>query len=71
MPRDFNAEANDRYMFEEEGDVTEIYFIMKGDWAIAFDSFSKDDLQGFSLDGTDDKTKSPPDMARRGLVIAL
>jgi hypothetical protein len=30
-------------MFEEEVDVTEIYFIIKGDWAIAFNSFKFND----------------------------
>lgn len=28
-------------MYEEEVDVTEIYFILKGDWAIAFNSYFK------------------------------
>jgi len=70
MPRDFNPTASDRYIFEEEGDVTEIYFIIKGDWAIAFDSFAKNDMQGFSLEGTEEETV-PADLARRGIVVAL
>lgn len=41
MPRQFKNTAEDRYILEEEGDVTEIYFIIKGDWAIAFNSFVK------------------------------
>lgn len=28
-------------MLEEEGDVTEIFFVLKGNWAIAFDCFTK------------------------------
>jgi hypothetical protein len=28
-------------MYEEESDVTEIYFILKGEWAIAFNSYLK------------------------------
>ena len=28
MPREFNDDPGDRYIFEEEGDATEIYFIM-------------------------------------------
>ena len=42
MPREFLDDPNDRFMYEEEGDVTEIYFIIKGDWCIGFESFSKD-----------------------------
>jgi hypothetical protein len=41
MPRQFKNTAEDRYMYEEEVDVTEIYFILKGDWAIAFNSYFK------------------------------
>lgn len=41
MPRKFTNKAEDRYMYEEEGDVTEIYFILKGEWAIAFNSYLK------------------------------
>lgn len=39
MPRLFKNTAEDRYIYEEEIDVTEIYFILKGEWAIAFNSF--------------------------------
>jgi hypothetical protein len=39
MPRLFTDEPDDRYILEEEGDVTEINFIMSGTWAIAFNSF--------------------------------
>jgi len=42
MPREFLDDPNDRYIYEEEGDATEMYFIMTGDWCIAFDSFSKE-----------------------------
>lgn len=41
MPRQFKNTPEDRYLLEEEVDVTEIYFIIKGDWAIAFNSFVK------------------------------
>jgi hypothetical protein len=50
MPREFLNQESDRYIFEEEGDVTEIYFIMKGDWCVAYDSFAKDDLQGMTME---------------------
>ena len=39
MPRSFKNNAEDRYLYEEEVDVTEIYFIWKGEWAIGFNSF--------------------------------
>ena len=39
MPRLFKNSAEDRYLYEEELDVTEIYFILKGEWAISFNSF--------------------------------
>lgn len=50
MPREFLDDPNDRYILEEEGDVTEIYFIMAGHWAVCFDSYTKDDLEGLQLD---------------------
>jgi hypothetical protein len=31
----------DRYMYEEEGDVSEIIFIISGEWAVAFNSYLK------------------------------
>jgi hypothetical protein len=40
MPREFLDDPSDRYIYEEEGDVTEMYFIIKGEWCIAFNSFS-------------------------------
>ena len=42
MPREFLGTVDDRYLYEEEGDVTEIYFITGGNWCIAFESFAKD-----------------------------
>ena len=39
MPRRFMNNKDDRYILEEEGDVTEIYFIVNGEWAIGYNSF--------------------------------
>lgn len=39
LPRQFKPTQEDRYMYEEEVDVTEIYFIIRGEWAIAFNSY--------------------------------
>jgi hypothetical protein len=57
-------------MIEEEGDVTEIYFIMDGDWAVAFDSFSKGDVSAANLDPDDLDMLGKPDMSKRGILIA-
>jgi hypothetical protein len=47
---------------------------MKGDWAICFDSYAKDDLQGMRFEEEEqqsDLTYKRSDMTKRGLVIAL
>lgn len=41
MPRQFKANEKERYLYEEEQDVTEVYFIIQGDYAIAFNSYTK------------------------------
>jgi hypothetical protein len=57
MPRKFNATVEERYMYEEECEVHEIYFILKGDWAIGFNSYLKPgDLMYNELD---DEMKGP------------
>jgi hypothetical protein len=40
MPRCFKPTPDDRYIFEEEIDVTEIYFLLKGTFGVAFNSFN-------------------------------
>lgn len=71
MPREFTDDPIDRYILEEEGDVTEIYFIMHGQWAICFDSFAvKWDLNSFSFEPEDEEMKGKPDMSRKGILIA-
>jgi hypothetical protein len=58
MPRRFHDTPHDRYIYEEEGDVTELYFISKGEWCVAFDSHTNDDLNDIGeendLKGTQD-----------------
>ena len=39
MPRMFKNTKDDRFILEEEGDVTEIYFIISGDWGVGYNSF--------------------------------
>jgi hypothetical protein len=68
MPREFIDSPSDRYILEEEGDVTEIYFIMKGDWAICFDSFAGDHI---ALDSNEiEEMQGTADMQRRGILVA-
>ena len=50
MPRKFQDTPNDRYIYEEEGDVTELYFISKGEWCIGCDSHTNDDLNDLGED---------------------
>jgi hypothetical protein len=69
IPREFLDTPEDRYIYEEEGDVTEIYFIMKGAWCVAFDSFARGDLEGIEFDG-EENMKGTPDMLRKKILIA-
>ncbi len=50
MPRLFKNTPEDRYIYEEEGDVTEIYFILKGEWGVAFNSFLPEHIERNELD---------------------
>lgn len=70
MPRQFKNTADDRYMYEEEVDVTEIYFIIKGDYAIAFNSFQKLSDNILSSNIADEELKGPKDMWEQGYLIA-
>ena len=48
MPRRFEANSTDRFILNEEGDVTEIYFIVRGEWAIGYNSH-ENNVKGFSV----------------------
>ena len=69
IPREFLDTPEDRYIYEEEGDVTEIYFIMNGNWVIAFNSYAKGDLGGIEFDGYM-KMKGTSDMVEKKILIA-
>ena len=69
LPRQFKNTPEDRYILEEEGDVTEIYFIMKGEWAIAFNSYLKPQ-DGLTYDKEDEEMQGPEDMQKLGYMIA-
>lgn len=47
IPRQFKDTPEDRYILLEEGDVTEIYFILKGEWAIAYNGYMTPSSEGF------------------------
>jgi hypothetical protein len=63
MPREYLDDPQDRYILEEEGDVTEITFLTKGDWAVCFNSYTpKDATSDVDLEEDDFDTKTPKDM---------
>lgn len=37
LPRRFDNNERDRYIYEKGQDVTEMYFLTKGSWAICFE----------------------------------
>jgi len=58
-------------MYNEEGDVTEIYFILKGEWAIAFNCYSKLSDDGFAEElNNEEEIRGPEDMQKQGYIIA-
>jgi hypothetical protein len=68
MPRRFINTYEDRYIYEEEGEVNEIYFILKGDWAVGFNSYLRpSDILAYDLD---EDLKGPEDMTKLGYLIA-
>lgn len=68
IPRRFTNQQDDRYIYEEEGEVNEIHFILKGEWAIGFNSYLRpSDLNNKDLD---EDLKGPEDMTKLGYLIA-
>jgi len=51
----------------EEGDVTEIYFIIKGEWAVAYNGYI---TPGDGLLNDSPDVLGPEDMQREGRYIA-
>lgn len=71
MPRQFDDHPIDRFMLEEEGDVTEVYFVMEGRWAVAFDTFAKSEAASQCVEGEDDELFGTKDMLNRGILCAM
>mmetsp|Transcript_41286 Transcript_41286/g.56092 ORF Transcript_41286/g.56092 Transcript_41286/m.56092 type:complete len:202 (+) Transcript_41286:687-1292(+) len=65
MPRQFFPTPEDRFIYHEEGDVTEIYFIKKGEWAIAFNTYCYD----IQLND-DNEMLGPDDLTKQGILLA-
>ena len=70
MPRHFDPTPEDRYIFEEEGDSTEIYFVLSGSWAIAFDMFRIEDETMQPIEYVEGEP-TPADVKAKGQVIAI
>lgn len=69
MPRQFKNCKEDRYIIMEEGDVTEIYFIVNGEWAIGFDSH-RNNVPTFNPEEQIDFPPGTEDINESKIVIA-
>jgi len=69
MPRMFKNTKEDRFILEEEGDVTEIYFILNGDWAVGYNSFQAN-ASTFNFDSEFDLPAGCDDLSEKGIMIA-
>ena len=69
MPRLFTNDKDDRYILEEEGDVTEIYFIVSGEWAIGYNSF-KNNVPSFNFEEENEYGPGNEDIRDRKIMIA-
>lgn len=59
-------------MYEEEIDVTEVYFIIKGEYAIGFNSYYRwsDGSLDKDFPSEDEEMKGPEDVFKQGYLIA-
>ena len=69
MPRRFQANAEDRYILNEEGGVTEIYFILQGEWAIGYNSHGNN-VKGFIFDEEAEYMPDQDDIMEKKITIA-
>ena len=69
MPRQFDNNADDRFILNEEGDVTEIYFIVKGEWAIGYNSH-ENNVKGFIFDEAAEYLPGQDDIRDKKIMIA-
>ena len=68
-PRMFANNKDERYILKEEGDVTEIYFIINGEWAVGYNSFASNNLQ-FNYGNNIELPPQTDDLKDHGIVIA-
>jgi len=69
MPRQFRNSKEDRYILEEEGDVTEIYFIVNGEWAIGYNSF-RNNVPTFNFEEMSELPPGTQDINEAKIMIA-
>ena len=69
MPRQFDNNADDRYILNEEGDVTEIYLIVHGEWAIGYNSH-ENNVKGFIFDEEAEYLPGQDDIRDKKIMIA-
>ena len=69
MPRQFDNNADDRFILNEEGDVTEIYFIVHGEWAIGYNSH-ENNVKGFIFDEEAEYLPGQDDIRDKKIMIA-
>ena len=69
MPRRFENTPDDRFILNEEGDVTEIYFIVKGEWAIGYNSH-ENNVKGFIFVEESEYLPGQEDIREKKIMIA-
>jgi hypothetical protein len=69
MPRQFCNTPDDRVILTEEGDVTEIYFLLQGEWAIGYKSF-QNDHNNLIMAIEENDGSTPIDMLKKGVLTA-
>jgi hypothetical protein len=67
IPRQYNGTPQDRFIIEEDQACVEIYFILKGSWAVSFDSNIKQGAD--SIYELPAAIRGPEDMASEGILI--
>ena len=71
MPRQYQPTEKDRYILEEESDVTEINFVVQGEWAIAFNTYMVlKDPSEYNKGLLNPEEEVPIDMIKDGRFIA-
>ena len=70
MPRFYRGDTDDRYILEEEGDVTEINFVIKGEWGIGFSTHTVVENENYRPPEIKEEVETPLDMKKAGHYLA-